>query len=53
MIFNKLSEKNILIAKVSDSSNYKKIRLGLSFDEIKLILREYVAIIYAYTRGWI
>ena len=53
LIFKKISQKNILIAKVSDPEKYKKFRIGLDFAEIKLILREYTAIAYGYLRGWL
>ena len=53
LIFNKISDKKILIAKSSDKNRYKTFRIRMSLSEVKIILREYAAIVYGYLRGWI
>ena len=53
LFFENISNKKILIAKAADNSKYNKFRINLTFGEIKLIVREYLAIVYAYFRGWI
>jgi len=53
LIFDKISNKKILISKSPNEIRYKSFRIRLSISEIRIILREYIAIIYAYFRGWI
>ena len=53
LIFDKISNKKILISKSPNEIRYKNFRIRLNISEIRIILREYIAIIYAYFRGWI